>query len=202
MGTMATSETAPRIVHPVREFSDSYHLLSLEPKDRAQLLRRAGRFGAVFPATGRFAALLVEGLAEAGEPCGTVVAQNIGTLIHYAFTEDDGCRIHVFGGSALLASLHFMGGGASFGIQESISILRQHAIVDKRGAALLVDVALHPEIRAIGALMAAALGLDYTSRLSCANLTYGWTTLPRRYPGLHFVNRAKRVGGPPKVLCG
>jgi hypothetical protein len=197
---MERGRTTTRTAHPVHEFSDSYHLLAPDPDEAGRLLRRAGRFGAVLPATGRFIAFLVEGLAEAGDPQGAVVAQNSGTLVHYAFAEETGCRVRVFGGSALLVSLHVTTDTSPSHILESSAILRGRGVIDDHGAALLVDVAPQPNVRDAGPRVAAALGLSHTPQLSCADLTYGWTTLPRRYPGLRFVNKAKRVGGPPDAL--
>lgn len=184
----------------VREFSDSYHLLSPGPDDIVGLLRHAGRFGAVLQPAGRFVAFLVEGLAEAGEPQDVVVAQNTGTLVHYAFAEEGGCHLRVFAGSVPLAALHVTGAEPASALRASITTLREHGVVDDMGAAHLDDVAHLPMGEDVGAQVAAALGLSHTARLSCADLTYGWTTLPRRYPGLRFVNKTKRIGGPSLAL--
>lgn len=184
----------------MREFSDSYHLLSPDPHEAAALLRRAGRFGAVLPATGRFVPFLVEGLAEVGEPQAVVVTHNTGILVHYAFTEGEGCYLRVFEGAVPLAVLYVAAAEPTVHLKTNIAALRDHDLVDDNGAAHLDDVARQPVSEDIGAQVAAALGLSPVSHLSCADLTYGWTTLPRRYPGLRFVNKAKRVGGPPLAL--
>lgn len=187
---------ASRLIGAMREFSDSYHLLALDPHEAVALLRHAGRFGAVLPATGRFVPFLVEGLAEAGEPQAVVVTQNTGMLVHYAFTEGEGCYLRVFEGSVPLVVLHVTAAEPTAHLRTTIATLRDHDIVDDNGAALLDDVARQPVSEDAGAQVAAVLGLSHIVRLSCADLTYGWTTLPRRFPGLRFVNKAQRVGGP------
>jgi hypothetical protein len=85
------------------EFSESYHLRDASQSDAAQLLRRVGLKGIVFPTTDRWTSFVPIG--EDWEGLEAIAEVNEGYLLHYSYGADHGWVIDVYKGSE--QRLHF-----------------------------------------------------------------------------------------------
>jgi hypothetical protein len=189
------------------EFSDSYHVLAHDTRDVARLIRRSGRYGMILPALGRYIPFVVEGLDEVGGPMDAIVDHNEGILIHYSFSDEDGCWTRVFEGATELADLPFvtaLAGQADLRANlheqpraRGLAVLLDRGIIDPDIAARLEAAAQQTDPREVGPQVATALGLEHVAWLSCADLTYqSERALREVHPGAQFVNVAQRGKAP------
>jgi hypothetical protein len=84
----------------VSEFSESYHLASVDTQDAVSLLTTAGLHGFVFPPENGWVTLVVDG--EYGQVDDRLSAANTGTLLHYVNAADHAWAFDLFQGSTIV----------------------------------------------------------------------------------------------------
>lgn len=80
----------------MNNFSESYHLLSIDINDGVNLLKRAGLKGFVMPPVNGWVTISAEG--ESLVPNDTLTEANLGTLLHYIYVQKSGWEFSIYRG--------------------------------------------------------------------------------------------------------
>jgi hypothetical protein len=145
---------------------------------------------------------------EGAGPLDSVVEHNTHVLLHYAFSDDHGCRINVFDGPTEVAQLTFIEESKLSPDPRARAIhaadqasaraaLHVQGIIDQNTLAQLEEVARTVVCTNIGPQVATALGLLHVAWLSGTTLSHAKEEdLQARFPGAYFVNRDLRGKAP------
>ena len=192
------------------EFSDSYHLLGDDGKRVKQLLQAAARHGAVLPSRGRrWAAFLVDGVADAGGAVEAVVQHNGGVLLHLAYADDHGLWLRLFEGARAVGDLGVTRRGGDVGDAGQLceALVRLGGASADEAAELRGLVSRHArdgagdELPAVCDLVVGLLGLAAARQVSCADLTRDKKGLGTRFPGVEFVLEKRRGAADKAAPC-
>lgn len=190
----------------MREFSDSFHVLSDGPDYPAALIERSGCRGMVVPTEVRFVPFVALPRSGSGDAVERVVEHHRGVLLHYARGIDHGTWIRVFADRTLRCAISLASkvSGPPMSIPRVMDELQRLGIAGGKRTARLrallselpapgLDYDACDSLSMVTRAVVEVLGMRYLPDLSCSDLyRVPPAELLARFPGSRLIGMQPR----------